>query len=232
VVIAKNVEIFFIFLAVTATSVCQAKNGENLKKGEGAMSCKCVGGLSGLSSRRSAASSFSGQTAQFVSVVAQNLPGMAGELMQKWIQDPQSLQKTLHRALSEFPPRFEFRMPSTWGVVTVGNDEFDLVIVILYELCADVVAPTLSAIVHRARKNGLELCSILVAKELEAGKGYAQPQGEKLFICIDDLDPSDDMLYCIESGKLAMVELFARDSWSCAPDWHGCEQFVFLRPRK
>jgi hypothetical protein len=208
-----------------------SKNGENLKKGESAMG-HCVGGLSGLSLRRKALSGFHGQTAQFVSVVTQNLPRMAGELMQKWIQDPQSLQKTLHRAFSEFPPRFDFKMPNVWGIITIDNDEFDLVIVTLYEFGSDLVVPTVSAIGHCARKNGLELCSAQVAKELESGKGYAQPQGEKLFICVDDMDPSNNKLYCLESGKLAMVEAVDQDGWNSGCNLHGCEQFVFVRPRK
>jgi len=101
VVIAKNVEIFFMFLAVTAISVCQAKNGENLKKGENAMPSFCGYGLCSESAGKSALHS---QTAQFIAVVAQNLPEISSDIMQHWIENPQLLQRVLERALLVFPP--------------------------------------------------------------------------------------------------------------------------------
>ena len=42
---------------------------------------------------------FHNQTAQFVSVVAQNLPEMSGDIMQGWIENPSALQKALRSVL-------------------------------------------------------------------------------------------------------------------------------------
>lgn len=38
---------------------------------------------------------FDKQTAQFIAVIAQNLPTMSGDVMQGWIQNPLAVQRTL-----------------------------------------------------------------------------------------------------------------------------------------
>ena len=177
-------------------------------------------------------SSYHGQTAQFIAVVTQNLPRMTGEVMQAWIQNPRLLQRALQRTLLAFPPKLDFKKPKIWKTIVIDQKEIDLGIVALDEFDPDdLVIPEISRIHRCARKNGLEPCSVEIAKKL-AEQYTDQPADEKLFISFDSTDPLNNEMFCLEAGELTTVEAIHRDGWSSGPNLRECDQFVFVLPRK
>lgn len=177
-------------------------------------------------------SKFHAQSAQLIAVVTQNLPGMTGEIMQSWIQNPRLLQRVLQRSLLTFPPQLEFKMPNVWKTIVIDQKEVDLGIVALDEFGPDdLIIPKIDRIHRCARKNGLEPCSVEIAKKLV--EHYTdQPTDEKLFVSFDSADPLNNELFCLKAGNLTTIKAIDQGGWSSGHNLCGCDQFVFILPRK
>ena len=155
------------------------------------------------------------QTAELGAKILQNLPGMNSEMMQKWIDDPQGLQKALRQALCRFKTFMivklgtglktadEFRSAfvsggcqiSDWAsdilnkvVVATKETELELVVASVAELGFKKGAKY-SDICDQIKELGHDLCPAEVGPQLRL-QYENQPNGEWLRVAMEPIEDS------------------------------------------
>jgi hypothetical protein len=169
----------------------------------------------------------------FLAAIAQNLPDISGNEMQKWIGDPAALQKVLRNA---FPPdemtkATPYREFPVWKTIKLSDgSEVELANVSVAELGFEK-PPTYFRICDRATKH----CNLALITEHESrqlAKQYPdQPKGERLSMGMDSFTDRE--------GELVVRQMWCDDrpgkqiAFSCVEGDIKLEmRYVFVRRKQ